>query len=121
MADGTVYWNGIAITPNRREVLVNLYGEAPNGISPMWFGGSNGSHHSSTAAGLCKTTPQLVERRFRGGEWGGKRHWAARGSCVYRLTDAGEEATESIVDPKHIPGMRARKVAKWAEMVAANA
>lgn len=86
----------IKITPNRREVIMNLYGESENGVAPMWFGGSNGSHHGATAAALCKTDPPLVERKFRGGTWGGKAVFAARGSCVYRLTEAGKRVAAEL-------------------------
>lgn len=76
------------LTDHQWEVISGLYGK-PNGLAPMWFGGSNGSHHSITARRLCERKPPLVERRYRGGEWDGKRRWRGRGSCVYRLTILG--------------------------------
>lgn len=81
------------LTDNQWEVIIGLYG-SDDGLAPMWFGGSNGSHHSNTARRLAAQAEPLVERRYRGGEWGGKRVWAARGSCKYRLTPLGVAVEE---------------------------
>ena len=85
------------LTENQVEVVRNLYGESPNGITPMCFGGSNGSHHSNTATALCKGDHPLVERTRRGLAFGEKpRYRDARGSYKYRLTLAGIQAAEAM-------------------------
>jgi hypothetical protein len=60
------------------------------GIAPLDFGGSNGSHHSSTATKLAKHG--LVDQRKRGAPWGDNRSTGYRGSKVYRPTEAGRNA-----------------------------
>lgn len=82
------------LTDNDWEVLRGLWNEPASGVAPLMFGGSNGSHHSNTARKLCDQPEPLVERRFRGGEWGGKKRYASRGSCVYRLTPLGVRVVE---------------------------
>lgn len=83
------------LTEKQAEVVIGLRGADDDGLSPLWFGGSNGSHHSNTARRLCDRG--LVERRYRGGEWGGRRRWADRGSCKYRLTELGKRVAEEWV------------------------
>lgn len=96
------------LTANQVDVLTELEGCAqshmlggrtwtlPDGtkarlFTPMEFGGSNGSHHSGTATALAKRG--LVDRlKCRG--WGGGTQLnvfkgRAKGSCHYRITDAG--------------------------------
>jgi len=92
------------LTLNQMEVLEGLWNEPATGVAPMDFGGSNGSHHGATATRMCAWPEPLVERRFRGGEWGGKKVYAARGSCVYRLTPLGVRVIEELR-----PGWAARR------------
>ncbi len=63
--------------------------------TPLCFGGMNGSHHSATATTLAKRG--LVER-FKNGRIN---HFDShvKGSCYYRITDAGLEAL-AAVNPK---------------------
>lgn len=63
------------------------------GSAPLDFGGSNGSHHGKTATKLVKHG--FVEHRKRGHEWGDVRTTGARGSKVYRATEAGRDAIEA--------------------------
>lgn len=60
-----------------------------DGVAPLDFGGSNGSHHGATATKLVRRG--LVEHRKRGWQWG-QAPTAFRGSKVYRPTPAGREA-----------------------------
>lgn len=60
------------------------------GMSPMEFGGSNGSHHGKTATKLVKHG--FVEHCMRGHDWGDVTTRDARGSKVYRPTEAGRDA-----------------------------
>ena len=63
----------------------------PEGFSPRQFGATQNSHHGQTATRMVKKG--WVERRFRGGAWGGTDAGnMARGSCLYRLTPAGVRA-----------------------------
>ena len=55
-------------------------------LTPMFFGGGDATHHSATAARLCRR--DLVERKQRGG-WIGK-------SYLYRITDAGRKALAEL-------------------------
>lgn len=59
--------------------------------TPMEFGGTNGSHHSGTATALARKG--LVERKEL------KIPGDARGSCAYRITDAGLAAIGKEVVP----------------------
>lgn len=61
-----------------------------DGIAPLDFGGSNGSHHGKTATKLVKHG--FVEHRKRGAPWGDNRSTGYRGSKVYRPTEAGRAA-----------------------------
>lgn len=81
------------LTDHQWEVIIGLYG-APEGLAPMWFGGSDGSHHSNTARRLCERALPLVERSFGCGEWGMKKRFRSRGSCRYRLTPLGVQIEE---------------------------
>lgn len=85
------------LTENQWDVITGLYG-APDGLAPMWFGGSNGSHHSNTARRLCLIAMPLVERRYRGfliaTDWNAKKKYRSRGSCLYRLTPLGVQIEE---------------------------
>lgn len=60
------------------------------GTAPLDFGGSNGSHHGKTALKLTKLG--FVEAKKRGKDWGDLTTRDARGSNVYRATDAGRKA-----------------------------
>jgi hypothetical protein len=84
--------SSVKLTANQREVLESLYnyGKGGNGVSPLYFGGHNGSHHGATATKMCSLG--WVQRRYRGHDWGEALRNAARGSCVYRITAAGVEA-----------------------------
>jgi hypothetical protein len=66
------------------------------GVAPLQFGGSNGSHHGGTATRLA--AKGLVDRRYRGYEWGERRRYGARGSCVYRITPAGVSALRTAAE-----------------------
>jgi hypothetical protein len=66
------------------------YRNRGDGVSPMEFGGSNGSHHGATATKL--TRYGYVEHRQRGKDWGDVTTRDARGSKVYRATEAGRAA-----------------------------
>lgn len=59
-------------------------------LRPMDMGGRDGSQHSAVLAALVRKG--LVEKRQRGGH-----ALSARGSYVYRITDAGIEAR--LIDP----------------------
>jgi hypothetical protein len=83
------------LTEKQAEVIMGLRGADDDGLAPMWFGGSNGSHHSNTARRLCDRG--LVERRFGASDWGGKKRWRGRGSCRYRLTELGKQVAEEWV------------------------
>lgn len=83
------------LTEKQAEVVIGLRGADDDGLAPMWFGGSNGSHHSNTARRLIERG--IVERRFGGSEWGGKKKWRGRGSCRYRLTELGKQVAEAWV------------------------
>lgn len=85
---------GSKLTDHQWEVIIGLYG-ALDGLAPMWFGGSNGSHHSNTARRLCEREHPLVERSFGCGEWGKKSRFGSRGSCRYRLTPLGVAIEEA--------------------------
>lgn len=62
-----------------------------HGSAPLEFGGSNGSHHGATALKLAKRG--LVEAKKRGAaNWGDLKTRDARGSNIYRATEAGREA-----------------------------
>lgn len=60
-----------------------------DGVAPLHFGGSNGSHHGATATKLARLG--MAEHRKRGWAWG-EAPTAFRGSKVYRPTTAGREA-----------------------------
>lgn len=97
------------LTDHQFDVLVELQGceqvklggrtwTLPDGskarlFMPMEFGGSSGSHHSATATALAKRG--LVDR-LKVVSWGGGSQLnvfkgSAKGSCHYRITDAGKE------------------------------
>lgn len=61
-----------------------------HGTAPLDFGGGNRSHHSKTAMKLTKLG--LVEAKKRGKDWGDLTTRDARGSNVYRATEAGRQA-----------------------------
>lgn len=63
------------------------------GFAPLEFGGSNGSHHGKTATKLV--AHGFVEHKQRGHDWGDITTRDARGSKVYRATDAGREAVKA--------------------------
>lgn len=88
-----------SLTEKQAEVVIGLRGADDDGLAPMWFGGSNGSHHSNTARRLVERG--LVERRYRGflvgGGWGEKKKYRGRGSCRYRLTELGKQVAEAWV------------------------
>lgn len=91
-----------ASTPNEREreVLRDLAWLAKNGFAegaaPIQFGGTNGSHHGATATRMVGKG--WVERRYRGNGWGQKHGLRSRGSCVYRITDAGRAILAALSD-----------------------
>jgi hypothetical protein len=60
------------------------------GVAPIDFGGSNGSHHGKTATKLA--AHGFVDQRMRGHPWGDLRTTGARGSKVYRASEAGRDA-----------------------------
>lgn len=60
--------------------------ENGRGARPLDLGGSNRSHHSGTLAKLAKRG-LVVKKNWALGE-DGRRH-GDRGSCLYRITDAG--------------------------------
>jgi hypothetical protein len=62
------------------------------GVAPLDFGGSNGSHHGATATKLVRLG--LVEHKKRGWEWG-QAPTAIRGSKLYRPTTAGRTAADA--------------------------
>ena len=84
-----------SLTEKQAEVVMGLRNTDDDGLTPMWFGGSNGSHHSNTARRLVERG--LVERRFGAGDWGAKKRWRGRGSCRYRLTELGKQVAEEWV------------------------
>jgi hypothetical protein len=61
-----------------------------HGTAPLDFGGSNGSHHGKTATKLV--AHGFVEQKQRGHDWGDVLTNNARGSKLYRATDAGRTA-----------------------------
>lgn len=63
-----------------------------DGVAPLDFGGSNGSHHGATATKLARLG--MAEHRKRGWDWG-QAPTAFRGSKVYRPTTAGREAYQA--------------------------
>lgn len=65
---------------------------------PMEFGGRSGSHHSATAMALAKRG--LVDR-LKCVSWGGGTQLnvftgSKKGSCHYRITEAGKSALEAL-------------------------
>jgi hypothetical protein len=60
------------------------------GVAPIDFGGSNGSHHGKTDTKLA--AHGFVDQRMRGHPWGDLRTTGARGSKVYRASEAGRDA-----------------------------
>lgn len=65
--------------------------------APMDFGGRNGSHHSATATRLAKMG--LVDR-YKGGK---VNYFQSRykGSCGYRINDAGRALLAAIKGDSH--------------------
>jgi len=60
-------------------------------LTPMFFGGHDGSYHGATAARLAKRG--FVVRTKRHAIYcGGDRRCRCKGSCVYRRTPAGAAA-----------------------------
>lgn len=80
------------LTERDRDVLAGLAAAklvAPawkGWLTPMFFGGGDATHHSATAARLCRRG--LVERKQRGG-WIGT-------SYFYRITAAGRKALAEL-------------------------
>jgi hypothetical protein len=70
----------------------NLAKFGRDGVAPLDFGGGNGSHHGATATKLAKRG--LADHRQRGAPWGDTRTTGARGSKVYKPTEAGRKAFE---------------------------
>jgi hypothetical protein len=77
---------GVKLTDNQHEVLINLGGMEDGWWRPMDFGGHDASHHSGTAARLVKRG--LVERtdQFTGSLSGARKTW------LYRITELGRQA-----------------------------
>lgn len=104
------------LTKNQLDVLVELNGcdqmkyggriwTLPDGskarlFMPMDFGGRSGSHHSGTATALAKRG--LVDRLKVG--WGPSQlnffKGRQKGSCHYRITDAGRAAMAEELNNK---------------------
>lgn len=100
------------LTKNQLDVLVELDGcdrmkhggrtwTLPDGTKarlymPMEFGGSNGSHHSGTATALAKRG--LVDRLKLSGIGTRLNNFRSRakGSCHYRITEAGRLALRQM-------------------------
>ncbi|MEL6095863.1 hypothetical protein AAGG42_08230 [Stenotrophomonas maltophilia] len=103
------------LTAKQLEVLIELQGceqvklggrtwSLPDGskarlFTPMEFGGCNGSHHSGTATTLAKRG--LVDR-LKCKSWGGGTQLnvfagSSKGSCHYRITDAGRAALRAAL------------------------
>jgi hypothetical protein len=101
------------LTPNQREVLENLeylhlrpdqcdrtVNRGDPAIDGKWgtclaFGGSNGSHHSATATALAKRG--LVDR-LKGNRLNFFQS-RTKGSCYYRITEAGIAALAATPTP----------------------
>jgi hypothetical protein len=67
----------------------------PDGARPQDFGGSSNSHHAQTA---IRMIPKGWTERSYGTGWGQPRSpHAARGSCRYRITEAGEKAYDNTL------------------------
>jgi|GEM_PF-5430902 len=70
----------------RCDLLNDLPGPEEEAVTPMWIGGTNGSHHSDDLRYLAQI--HLVDSRIRGG-------WE-RGSRKYRLTPQGVERRDQL-------------------------
>lgn len=74
------------LTDLQRDVLEQVSEEWQR---PMDMGARDGTHHSAVLKALVRKG--LVERKQRGGG-----SFYARGSYVYRLTEAGEQALKVV-------------------------
>ncbi len=103
------------MTENQREVLRSLYllRDRDQGVTPMNFGGSDGSHHSATASRLADKG--LVDKCYAGQGWGEPRsnYFRARGSCFYRISETGIRALETNeaqrLDPESPPSQHSER------------
>lgn len=78
------------MTANEAELLSGLRDFNAAGCKPLDLGGSGHSNHSVKLFRLC--AKGWAERNFGLG-WGeGRGTTMQRGSCVYRITDAGRQA-----------------------------
>lgn len=101
------------LTPNQIEVLRELQGcdrmksggrywTYPDGTKarmfmPMEFGGSNGSHHSGTAKALAIRGFVDRMKASHAGISLNNFKSRAKGSCHYRITEAGAEALSAAL------------------------
>lgn len=106
----------VALTESQVDVLVELEGcerlqyggrnwTLPDGskarlFMPMEFGGTNGSHHSGTATALAKRglVDRLKVMSFGGGSQLNVFRGSWKGSCHYRITDAGRAALARLTE-----------------------